>query len=217
VAEEVRAALRAEGAVTGPQRFTTPAVSVRPRSLKRILDKLCAAAGVEVRLDTQIIAAHRDEGRIASLQVAGKARKVGAARRVRRIWPASAEPRPIRQPRPGAERLAGRALRWRAVDLSKASGRQCTRRGRRPSVLLSEQAVFARLPISGDVVPPPEVKKSIFHETALALRTHALTPRGPTRTRRFAEPHHHSSPSDADQITAAVEERRLPEIMDHRR
>jgi mRNA interferase MazF len=29
--------------------------------------------------------------------------------------------------------------------------------------------------------------------------------------------HHHSSPSDADQITAAVEERRLPEIMDHRR
>jgi hypothetical protein len=93
VAEEVRAALRAEGAVTGPQRFTTPAVSVRPRSLKRILDKLCAAAGVEVRLDTQIIAAHRDEGRIASLQVAGKAREVGAARRVRRIWPASAEPR----------------------------------------------------------------------------------------------------------------------------
>jgi hypothetical protein len=69
VAEEVLAALRAEGAVTAPQRFTTPAVGVRPRSLKRILDKLCAAAGVAVRLDTQIIAAHRDEGRIASLQV----------------------------------------------------------------------------------------------------------------------------------------------------
>jgi len=69
VAEEVLAALRAEGAVTAPQRFTTLAVGVRPRSLNRILDKLCAAADVEVRLDTQIIAAHRDEGRIASLQV----------------------------------------------------------------------------------------------------------------------------------------------------
>jgi proteasome assembly chaperone (PAC2) family protein len=40
-----------------------------PEAAKRILDKLCAAADVEVRLDTQIIAAHRDEGRIASLQV----------------------------------------------------------------------------------------------------------------------------------------------------
>jgi hypothetical protein len=68
-AEEVLAALRAEGPVTGPQRFATLAVGVRPRNLKRTLDKLCAAAGVGVRLDTQIIAAHRDKGRIAFLHV----------------------------------------------------------------------------------------------------------------------------------------------------
>jgi flavin-dependent dehydrogenase len=73
VAEEVLAALRAEGAVTGPQRFTAPAVVFDPEALKRVLDRLCAAADVEVRLDSQIIAAHRDEGRIASLQVADHA------------------------------------------------------------------------------------------------------------------------------------------------
>src|SRR6202171_1595308 len=73
VAEEVLAALRAEGAVTGPQRFTAPAVVFDPEALKRVLDKLCAVAGVQGRLGSQIIAAHRDDGRIASLQVADHA------------------------------------------------------------------------------------------------------------------------------------------------
>src|ERR1700687_5189844 len=73
VAEEVLASLRAQGAVTGPQRFTAPAVVFDPEALKLVLDKLCATAGVEVRLDSQIIAAHRDDGRIASLQVADHA------------------------------------------------------------------------------------------------------------------------------------------------
>jgi hypothetical protein len=60
VAQEVLAALPAEGAVSGPQRFTAPAVVFDPEALKRVLDELCAAAGVEVRLDSQIIAACRD-------------------------------------------------------------------------------------------------------------------------------------------------------------
>jgi hypothetical protein len=41
VAEEVLAALGADGAVTRPQRFIAPAVAFDPEAVKRILDKLC--------------------------------------------------------------------------------------------------------------------------------------------------------------------------------
>src|SRR5258705_11006316 len=70
VAEEVLAALRAEGAVSEPQRFTAPAVGFDPEALKRVLDELCAAAGVEVRAGRPVIAAHPAAGRNASLPVA---------------------------------------------------------------------------------------------------------------------------------------------------
>src|SRR5258705_11398202 len=63
VAEEVLAALRAEGAVTGPQRFTAPAVVFDPEALKRVLDELCAAAGGEGGVDKQSTAAPRHAGR----------------------------------------------------------------------------------------------------------------------------------------------------------
>src|SRR5260370_34946895 len=58
VAEEVLASLRAEGAVTGPQRFTAPAAVFDPEALKRVLDKLCAAAGVQGPVVTSDQAPH---------------------------------------------------------------------------------------------------------------------------------------------------------------
>src|SRR5258705_13923338 len=70
VAEEVLAALRAEGAVTGPQRFTAPAVGFDPEALKRVLDELCAAAGGEGRVGGQILAAPRHDGPVPPLPVA---------------------------------------------------------------------------------------------------------------------------------------------------
>src|SRR5258705_3231719 len=61
VAEEVLAALRAEGAVSEPQRFTAPAVVFDPETLKPVLDELCAAAGVQGPLGAQVpTPLHRD-------------------------------------------------------------------------------------------------------------------------------------------------------------
>ena len=144
VAEEVLAALRAEGAVSGPQRFTAPAVVFDPEALKRVLDELCAAAGVEVRLDSQIIAAHRDDGRISSLQVADHAgvheqpRTRSSMRLVRRTWPASPEPRSAT-----ATTAWSRTARWACGSVAgpptsicprRGSSRRCARHGRRASV-----------------------------------------------------------------------------------
>src|SRR5271166_3464985 len=70
VAEEVLAALRAEGAVSGTAAFHRPGGGIRSRSAQAGPRQACAAAGVQVQLHSQIIAAHRDAGRITSLQVA---------------------------------------------------------------------------------------------------------------------------------------------------
>src|SRR5258705_6741058 len=59
VAEEVLAALRAEGAVSGPHRFTAPAAVFDPQALKRGLHRLRAAAGGGGRRGNQMIAAPR--------------------------------------------------------------------------------------------------------------------------------------------------------------
>ncbi|MGW2587895.1 FAD-dependent oxidoreductase [Streptomyces virginiae] len=70
VAEEVLTALRGMGAVSPPTRFTAVAVVFDPESAKRVLDDVCARAGVEVRLHSQVISAERDGSRIAAVHVA---------------------------------------------------------------------------------------------------------------------------------------------------
>ena len=163
VAEEVLAALRAEGAVSGPQRFTAPAVVFDPEALKRVLDELCAAAGVEVRLDSQIIAAYRDDGRISSLQVADHSgvHELTADAFVDATGEAdlaSFAGASVRYGNDGMVQNGSLGVRFGGVpanvDLSKARVKQavCAARAQGVGPLISEQGLFARLPISGDVI-----------------------------------------------------------------
>jgi hypothetical protein len=169
VAEEVLAALRAEGAVTGPQRFTAPAVVFDPEALKRVLDELCAAASVEVRLDSQIIAAHRDDGRISSVQVADHAgvHELTADAFVDATGEAdlaSFAGASVRYGNDGMVQNGSLGVRFggvpAGVDLSKARVKQAVRAARVQGVgpLISEQGLFARLPISGTSSPTSSTK-----------------------------------------------------------
>jgi hypothetical protein len=67
VAEEVLAGLRGLGAVTPPQRHRGVFVVFDPEAVKLVLDALCAAAGVEVRMHAFVRDATRIAGRIVDL------------------------------------------------------------------------------------------------------------------------------------------------------
>jgi ribulose 1,5-bisphosphate synthetase/thiazole synthase len=67
IAEEVMQGLRDLGAVTGPQRHRGVFVVFEPEAVKRVLDRLCAEAGVEVLLHAFVNGATRDRDRIVEL------------------------------------------------------------------------------------------------------------------------------------------------------
>src|SRR5436190_21540708 len=67
VAEEVLQGLRLLGAVTGPQRHPGVFVVFEPEAVKRVLDTLCAEAGVEVLLHAFVCEARREQGRLVGL------------------------------------------------------------------------------------------------------------------------------------------------------
>src|SRR5471032_2863687 len=62
IAEEVLEGLRALGAVTGPQRHRGVFVVFDPEGVKRVLDRLCQEAGVEVLLHAFVTGATRQVG-----------------------------------------------------------------------------------------------------------------------------------------------------------
>ena len=64
VAGEVMQGLHAMGAVTGPQRHRGVFVVFEPEAVKRVLDRLCAEAGVDVLLHAFVNGATRDRDRI---------------------------------------------------------------------------------------------------------------------------------------------------------
>ena len=67
VAEEVMQRLRRFGAVTGPQRHRGVFVVFEPEAVKRVLDELCAEAGVDVLLHAFVGGATRQDGRIVAV------------------------------------------------------------------------------------------------------------------------------------------------------
>ena len=67
VAEEVLQGLRRLGAVTGPQRHRGVFVVFEPEAVKRVLDGLCAEAGVDVLLHAFVSGATRQDGRIVDV------------------------------------------------------------------------------------------------------------------------------------------------------
>ncbi|MRH92327.1 FAD-dependent oxidoreductase [Nocardia sp. SYP-A9097] len=70
VAEEVIQQLRKVSAISDPTRFTSVAVVFDPESVKWVLDALCASAGVDVRLLSQVVGARRDGDVITAIDVA---------------------------------------------------------------------------------------------------------------------------------------------------
>ncbi len=67
IAEEVLQRLRRLGAVTGPQRHRGVFVVFEPEAVKRVLDMLCAEAGVDVLLHAFVNGATRQDGRIVDV------------------------------------------------------------------------------------------------------------------------------------------------------
>ena len=67
VAEEVLEGLRALGAVTGPQRHRGVFVVFDPEGVKRVLDRLCQEAGVEVLLHAFVTGATRRDERVTEI------------------------------------------------------------------------------------------------------------------------------------------------------
>jgi hypothetical protein len=67
IAEEVMQGLRGMGAVTGLQRNRGVFVAFEPEAVKRVLDRLCAEAGVDVLLHAFVNGATRDRDRIVDV------------------------------------------------------------------------------------------------------------------------------------------------------
>jgi hypothetical protein len=163
VAEEVLAALRAEGAVSEPRLFTATAIVFDPETVKRVLDELCLKAGVEVRLHSQVVGARREFGRIKAIQVAdhcGIHHITGTA-----FVDATGEAdlatfsgAAVRYGNDGRVQNGSLGVRFGGipadVNLSKehiaAAVRAARDRGVGP--LISAQGLVTRIPISGDVI-----------------------------------------------------------------
>lgn len=67
IAEEVLQGLRRLGAVTGPQRHRGVFVVFEPEAVKRVLDMICAQAGVDVLLHAFVSGATRQDGKIVDV------------------------------------------------------------------------------------------------------------------------------------------------------
>ncbi|WP_406314142.1 FAD-dependent oxidoreductase [Streptosporangium sp. NBC_01639] len=163
VAEEVLAGLRAEGAVTEPQKFTAVAVVFDPETAKRVLDDLCVGAGAEPRLHSMLLGARREDDRIVSAQIADHSgvHEITAAAFVDATGEADLAARAgagVRYGNDGKVQNGSLGVRFGGVpadarvtrDTVREAVRAAKARGAGP--LLAEQGLIARLPISGDVI-----------------------------------------------------------------
>ncbi|MGD9486162.1 FAD-dependent oxidoreductase [Streptomyces sp. TRM70308] len=163
IAEEVLAALRAEGAVSPPQRFNGVCVVFDPEAVKRVLDGLCAAAGVDVRLYSHVAEARRTDGRVTGVRVADHqgVTELTAAAFVDATGEADLAAfagAAVRYGNDGMVQNGSLGVRFggipRHVEVTRervgAAVRAARARGVGP--LLSAQGLVARLPVSGDVI-----------------------------------------------------------------
>src|SRR5260370_20599399 len=70
VADEIMAKLRGWGAVTTPRRSRGVFVIFDPEAVKRALDEVCTAAGVEILLHAFVFGADREDNAVARLRFA---------------------------------------------------------------------------------------------------------------------------------------------------
>jgi hypothetical protein len=163
VAEEVLAGLRQMNALSAPVRFTAVAVVFDPESVKRVLDELCARAGVEVRLDSQVIAADREADRIIAVRVAdhGGIHGLTASTFVDATGEADLAylgGGAVRYGNDGWVQNGSLGVRFGGIpaetDVNQDSVGRAVRAARLAGVgpLISDRGLVARMPISGDVI-----------------------------------------------------------------
>lgn len=163
IAEEVMRGLRRLGAVTGPQRHRGVFVVFDPEGVKRVLDALCRAAGVDVLLHAFVTGATREDNHIGDLTyhdhagphvVAAKA-FVDASGDGDLAWLAGAS---TRYGNDGAVNLGTLGTRFGGIpadviitaDQLGAAVQAARIRGQGP--FSKDRSVVIRLPLSGDVV-----------------------------------------------------------------
>ncbi|KQY32143.1 MULTISPECIES: FAD-dependent oxidoreductase [Nocardia] len=162
IADEVLAGLRAMDAVTPPTRFTSVAVVFDPEAVKVVLDKICAEAGVEVHLDSQLVAADRGAGEIMSIRVADHqgVRQISAAAFVDATGEADLATfsgATVRYGNDGIVQNGTLGVRFGGIaadaDIARdtlSAAIRAAKSGGAP--LLAERGLVARLPVSGDVI-----------------------------------------------------------------
>ncbi|MBX9390837.1 FAD-dependent oxidoreductase [Streptomonospora nanhaiensis] len=163
VAEEVLAGLRAEGAVSKPRRYTAVTVVFDPETAKRVLDDVCARAGVEVRLHSTVLDARREDGRVVSAVLADHAglHEVTAGAFVDASGEADLAVRAgaaVRYGNGGRVQNGSLGVRFGGVpadaEVTRDTLRAAVRAARADGVgpLISDHGLIARMPISGDVI-----------------------------------------------------------------
>lgn len=159
IAEEVMQGLRGMGAVTGPQRHRGVFVVFEPEAVKRVLDRLCAEAGVDVLLHAFVNGATRDRDRI--VEVAWQDHAGAHTVRAKAFVDASGEgdlaffaDASTRYGNDGLVNLGTLGTRFGGIprDVTVTADRlaEAVASGKGP--FTKDRSVMTRLPISGDVV-----------------------------------------------------------------
>ncbi len=163
IADEVLAGLRRLGAVTLPQRHRGVFVVFDPEGVKRVLDRLCEEAGVEVLLHAFVTGATRQADRVVAIAwhdhagghaIAAKA-FVDASGEGDLAWLAGAA---TRYGNDGAVNLGTLGTRFGGIpndvtitaDQLGAAVQAARAAGRGP--FSKDKSVVTRLPLSGDIV-----------------------------------------------------------------
>jgi hypothetical protein len=159
IAEEVMQGLRALGAVTGPQRHRGVFVVFEPEAVKRVLDTLCAEAGVDVLLHAFVCGATRKDDRTVDVSWQDHAGRHTV--RARAFVDASGEGdlaffagAATRYGNDGMVNLGTLGTRFggvaREVTVTADQLAAAVARGKGP--FTKDRSVVTRLPISGDLV-----------------------------------------------------------------
>ena len=163
VAEEVIAKLRRWGAVTPPMRHRGVFVVFDPEAVKRALDEVCAAAGVDILLHAFVFGAEREDNAVARLRFADRSGEhqleakafVDASGDCDLAFFAGAS---TRYGNNEAVNLGTLGTRFGGIapeaDVSAATVTEAIKKARARGVrpISKDRSVTARLPLSGDVV-----------------------------------------------------------------
>src|SRR6202040_4217676 len=163
VADEVMAKLRRWGAVTPPRRHRGVFVIFDPEAVKRALDEVCAAAGVDILLHAFVFGADREENAVARLRFADHSGEhqleakgfVDASGDCDLGFFAGAS---TRYGNHGAVNLGTLGTRFGGIapeaDVSSETVTEAIQKAKARSVypISKDRSIIARLPLSGDVV-----------------------------------------------------------------